>query len=139
MQLPNKDKLSDLGLLVLRIGIGLIFIYHGYPKLLGGPDVWNSVGGALMTMGIDKYLTFFGFMAALSEFGGGLLLAIGLLVRPASAFLFITMVVATMMHVKSGDSFTVYSHALKCAVLFFSLILIGPGKMSLDAQFFRKN
>lgn len=135
----NLDKLHDLGLLLLRIGIGIIFMYHGYPKLSGGPEVWNSVGGALMTIGIDKCLTFFGFMAAMSEFGGGLLLALGLLVRPASVFLFITMAVALTMHIKSGDSFQVYSHAMKCAVLFFSLILIGPGRMSLDEHLFKKN
>ena len=135
----NSDKLHDLGLLVLRIGIGIVFMHHGYPKLQGGPEVWNGVGGALMTIGISRYLTFFGFMAAVSEFGGGLLLALGLFVRPASLFMCITMVMATTMHIRSGDSFQVYSHPLKCAILFFSLVLIGAGKMSLDEHLFKRH
>jgi putative oxidoreductase len=42
------------------------------------------------------------------------------------------MVVATLMHVNGGHPFKKYSHALESAILFFSLMLIGPGKISLD-------
>jgi len=77
-------------------------------------------------------------MAAISEFGGGLPLLLGLFMRPASLFLLSTMVVATAMHHSMGDPCMRYSHALEAANLFSSLIVIDPGKHSLDSLFFRK-
>ncbi len=32
----NSYRTRDLGLLVLRIGLGMMFTMHGYPKLMGG-------------------------------------------------------------------------------------------------------
>lgn len=137
MILRALDKYRDEGLLVLRLGIGIMFMIHGYPKLTGGPEVWEKIGGVMSAIGIGFAPTFWGFMAAVSEFGGGLLLALGLFARPACFFLLMTMTVATTMHVTGGDPFQKYSHALEAAILFFSLLFIGPGKISLD-QYFSK-
>jgi len=134
MLLKNLDKYQDHGLLILRIGIGIMFMLHGWPKIIGGPDVWTKVGGALSAMGIHFAPTVMGLMAALSEFGGGILLILGLLMRPACFFMFCTMMVATTMHLTNADPFLNYSHSLEAAILFLSLILIGPGKFSLDAK-----
>jgi hypothetical protein len=42
------DRYRDLGLLILRVGFGLAFVwYHGYPKLAGGPEMWARIGDAL--------------------------------------------------------------------------------------------
>ena|SRR3989338_2243087 len=134
----NLDKHRDEGLLILRVGIGIMFMCHGFPKLTAGPEAWTKLGGALSAIGVHFAPTFMGLLAAISEFGGGLLLALGLLTRPACFFLFGTMVVATMMHVKNGDPFAKYSHALEAAILFFSLLFIGPGKFSLDEKLSQK-
>lgn len=138
MILHSLDKHRDKGLLILRIGIGAAFMCHGFPKLTGGPEVWAKLGGALSLMGIDFGHTFMGFMAACSEFGGGLLLFLGLFTRPACFFLLNVMIVATTMHVRSGDPFVKYSHALEAGILFFSLLFIGPGKYSLDEWLIRR-
>ena len=138
MILHSLDRYRNVGLLLLRVGIGVMFILHGYPKVAGGPDTWANVGGALGALGIDFAPTFMGLMAALSEFGGGILLVLGLLTRPACFFLLGTMIVATVMHVTSGDPFQKYSHALEAAILFFSLLLIGPGRLSLDHMLARR-
>ncbi|MDR4503726.1 MAG: DoxX family protein [Candidatus Scalindua sp.] len=131
------DKHRDKGLLILRVGIGIMFMCHGFPKLTAGQEVWTKLGGALSAVGINFAPAFMGFMAAISEFGGGLLLVLGLFTRPACLFLLSTMVVATLMHVKNGDPFIKYSHALESAILFFSLLFIGPGKISLDEKLFK--
>ena len=81
------DKYRNEGLLILRIGIGIMFMLHGFPKLTGGTEAWTKVGGALSALGINFAHTFMGFMAAISEFGGGLLLLLGLFTRPACFFL----------------------------------------------------
>lgn len=137
MILHSLDKHRDAGLLILRVGIGVMFMLHGFPKVVGGPDVWKHLGGALSALGFGFAPTFMGLVAALSEFVGGFLLVIGLLTRPACFFLLSTMIVATAMHVNGGDPFTKYSHALEAAILFFSLLLVGPGRFSLDDKICR--
>jgi len=132
MILYSRTEYRELGILILRAGFGILFLFHGYPKLAGGPDSWSKLGGAVIDLGINFIPTFWGFMAALSEFGGGLLLILGLFTRFASFFLLVTMMVATIMHIGNGDSFGRYSHALKAAIVFLSFMLIGSGKYSLD-------
>ncbi|MCF7822994.1 MAG: DoxX family protein [Candidatus Marinimicrobia bacterium] len=132
MFLIKSDKYRDMGVLLLRVGIGISFMVHGYPKIIGGLESWTKLGKAFTDLGFDLLPGFWGFMAAFSEFGGGFLLAIGLLTRPASFLMFVTMIVALLMHLKQGDTFGRYSNALKSGVIFLSFLFIGPGKYSLD-------
>jgi putative oxidoreductase len=121
-----------LGLLLLRIGLGITFICHGFPKLTGGPEGWINLGGAMENWGISFVPVFWGFMGAISEFGGGLLLLLGLFFRPVCILLVLTMATATTVHLKNADPFSTLSHALEMGIVFFSLFFIGPGRFSLD-------
>lgn len=121
----------DLGLLLMRVGMGGMFVYHGLPKLLSGPTRWEALGRATRAFGIDFAPTFFGFMAAIAETGGGLCLALGLLFRPALALLATTMIVAAAFHLDKGDGLGKASHAIEAAIVFASLLLIGPGRYVL--------
>ncbi len=129
------DKYRDAGLLILRLGIGIMFMLHGLPKLIAGPETWMMLGGSMKALGVGFAPTAWGFMAAFSEFAGGILLTLGFFTRPACFFLLTTMIVATMMHIGKGDPFLKYSHAMESGLLFLSLILIGPGRYSLDGQY----
>ncbi len=129
------DKYRDTGLLILRVGIGVMFMFHGYPKLTAGSETWTMLGRSMKTLGVGFAPTAWGFMAALSECAGGILLILGFFTRPACFLLLITMIVATMMHIGKGDPFLKYSHAMESGIMFLSLILIGPGKYSLDGQY----
>lgn len=125
------ERHLDLGLLIVRIGFGLgFFWYHGLPKLTGGPERWAGVGGAMDSLGIGFVPVWFGLAAAIAEGVGGLLIALGLLFRPAAAAIFIVMVVATVNHMVTGVGTP--AHSFKNAWLFVGLFLIGPGKYSLD-------
>ncbi|MFD1185762.1 DoxX family protein [Pontibacter rugosus] len=134
--LRSGYKSRHFGLLLLRVGIGIMFILHGWPKLAGGPERWEMIGQSMQSLGIDFAPTFWGFMAGFAEAAGGLLLALGLLFRPACFLLVLTMLVATTKHATAGDGFAGYSHALEAGILFFSLLFIGPGKYSLDHKMF---
>jgi putative oxidoreductase len=134
--LSTAYKYREEGLLLLRIGIGLAFIFHGYPKIAGGVERWEKLGGAMGHLGLDFAPVFWGFMAAISEFVGGLLLMLGFLFRPVCVLLFITMVVALTQHLVQGDAFGQYNNSLKSAVVFASLFLMGPGRYSLDHYLF---
>jgi putative oxidoreductase len=100
--------------------------------LFGGIETWTRVGGAMSNFGITFFPVFWGFMAAFSEFFGGIFLILGFLTRPFCVLLTITMIVASTHHLARGDGLRGASHALKSGILFFSLIFVGPGKYSLD-------
>jgi len=131
------EKYRDEGLLVVRVGFGLGFLYfHGWSKLVEGPERWARVGGALDSFGIGFGHTFFGFVAAFSESIGGILIALGLFFQPVCLLLAITMVVASGNHIATGRGSP--AHSFKNATLFLGLMLIGPGKYSLDYLIQRK-
>ncbi len=136
MNLTNRYRYHDLGLLLLRVGLGIMFMVHGYPKLVGGPTAWAGIGGVMGTVGLGFAPAFWGFMAAVAEFGGGLLLVLGLWFRLACFVLLITMIMATVMHVSKGDGFSGYSHALESAFVFLGLLFAGPGQYSLDERLY---
>ena len=127
---------TDAGLLVARAGVGAMFILHGWPKLIGGPEKWGQLGGAMGNLGVDFAPVFWGLMAALAEFGGGALLIAGLFHRAAAAMMAFTMLVAVVMHATAGDPFIPkVSYPLELCIVFVALFLAGPGRFSLDRKF----
>lgn len=126
-----KKFSTDYGLLIIRVGLGVMFMLHGFPKISGGPELWEKVGGAMGNIGIHFAPVFWGFMAAMAEFGGGLCLILGFLFRPALAMMLFTMFIAAFMHYTNGDGFSGYSHALENAIVLLGLFFAGPGKYAL--------
>lgn len=132
--LDNLGKYRNTGLLLLRIGLGVMFIIHGFPKLSGGPNGWTGLGGSVKVIGIDFLPIFWGFMAAATETFGGFLLIVGLFFRPALILLIFTMIIAALVHFGKGDGLAGASHAIELGIVFFALIFIGPGKYSVDKK-----
>ncbi len=124
---------AAVGLLVLRLVAGAAFMLHGWPKIQN-PFGWMPAGSSIPGV--------FQALAALSEFGGGLAWIVGLLTPIASAGILCTMAVAIWTHLSRGDPFvaTGPGGAYELAGVYFAvallLILIGPGRFSLDAQLF---
>ncbi len=127
----SLNRYRDAGLLILRVGLGLSFMIHGFPKLLGGPALWQSLG---QKAGFDFLPTFFGLAAGLTEFAGGLLLALGLLFRPTLFFLLLVMIGALVGHVRAGAGYALLSHPIEIGIVLLSFFLIGPGRFSADAE-----
>ncbi|MCH7760221.1 DoxX family protein [candidate division TA06 bacterium] len=132
MILRFLNKYRDIGLLILRIGLGSMFLFHGAPKCFGGPEKWERLGTAMGNLGIHFIPVFWGFMAGFSEFFGGLCIILGLFFRPACILLLLTMTVAAVSHFSKGDGLGGASHAIEDGIVFLSLIFMGPGKYSLD-------
>ena len=132
MVLTFLNKHRHIGLLILRIGLGVMFLIHGGPKLFGGPEKWGKIGMAMASLGIGFMPTFWGFMGAISEFFGGICLILGLFFRPACILLTLTMIVAALSHFGRGEGLGGASHAIEVGIVFLSFILIGAGKYSLD-------
>jgi len=109
---------------------GLGMAYHGYGKVFGGNMHKMAEGVAAMGFPAPE---FFAWAAALSEFAGGILLALGLFTRPAALFILITMGVAAF--IKHGaDPFQKKELALAYFVAAGALALMGAGKYAFDTS-----
>lgn len=127
----NPQMAQELGLLVIRVGIGLTFIKSGWDKLKGGTQTWQWLGEQMKFFGITFLPVAWGLMAASAEFLGGIALVAGLFTRVAAFFLSDVMIVALVMHVNSGDPYRVYSFPLSLLIVFFGLMIAGGGAYAL--------
>lgn len=128
----NLGNFRDFGLLLLRALFGLYLAFgHGLGKITGGPEQWAGLGGTMEIFGLGFAPTFWGFMAAVAEFVGALLVAIGLLTRPAALLVTLNMSVAATAHI-TGAIDGGPEMALLYGIVFLSLLFIGPGKYSVD-------
>ena len=132
MILTGLSKYRDFGLLFLRACIGAMIVMAGWPKLTGGMQKWEMIGHAMANFGIHFLPVFWGFCCALTETLGGALVILGLWFRPATMFLTINFVVATMMLYTKDSIFPSWALPAVMLVLFFSFIFIGPGRYSVD-------
>ncbi|MGF1572903.1 MAG: DoxX family protein [Sumerlaeia bacterium] len=132
LTIPQLDSSRELGFLVLRAGIGALFLYIGLTKIMAGPDVWEKVGSALSIFGINFAPTFFGLVAAITEFAGGILLFLGGFTRLAAFFLAGTMVVATVLKFTTVG-FPDAGYPLTMLIIMVSYMIAGAGPYSIDA------
>lgn len=129
--------MMDLGLLLIRLVVGLTFAGHGAQKLFGwfggyGP---KGTGGWMESIGI-KPGVLMAVLAGLSELIGGLLFAFGLLTPIGTALIVITMLMAIVkVHGQNGFWATSngYEYNLLLIAVAIGVALIGAGAYSLDA------
>lgn len=130
--MSNSTWAKELGLFIIRVGIGLIFIRHGYPKIIAGTGEWKWLGAQMKSISIYFLPVMWGFAAACAEFFGGIALTLGLGTRIACVFMSFGMFIAFMHHLKKGDPWGYMSHPLALMVVLIGLLVAGSGKFSLD-------
>lgn len=129
--LNSLDKYRDIGLLVVRVGFGLyMFFGHGLGKITGGPEQWTQLGGTMGLFGITFLPAFWGFLSAIAESVGALLVTVGFLTRPAALLLIGNMVVAASMHIITGNGSP--EMAILYGLVWIAFLLMGPGPYSVD-------
>ena len=132
----HMEKLRPLALLLLRVGLGVIFIYNGYPKIFG-----RRLEHIDEMIHINHLPAYFVYIAFVLEVGGGALLIAGLFTRIAGLLLAGEMAIA----IWKGEQFfqnplsvDKYELALALGVGSFALATFGAGIISLDHAIFRK-
>jgi putative oxidoreductase len=125
------DRLQPLALLALRLVLGAVMIGHGYGKVFNGGLAQHvqRVG----QLGLPGWLA---YLSAFAEFGGGIMVIIGLLTRCMSLAILIDMAVAIWkIHWKNGflARGSGYEFTLTLATIAFALIFFGAGPIAVDA------
>ena len=122
------DGLRPLGLLVLRLALGLIFLYQGYPKLFSDPRHTAEMFAKLGFANGTSYA-----IGALEVFGG-ILLVMGFFTRPIALLLAMEMGVAIWkVHLAKGYlAVHEYEFPLIVGAAALALATCGPGGISLD-------
>ena len=127
------EKLRPFALLLLRAGLGAIFIYHGYPKFFGHSH--EFIFDVSTHDGLPRYVE---RLAGMVETLGGAMLVAGLLTRFVGLLLTAELALVLWMgRVLFAHPTGVgrYEFPLACAVGVFALATFGAGSVSLDTTF----
>ncbi|MEM6105741.1 DoxX family protein [Mycobacterium sp. 050272] len=130
----------DVGLLILRLVLGVTLAAHGYNKFFGGGRIpgtarwFESIG--------MKPGKFHATVAATTEIAAGLGLAAGLLTPiPAAGFVALMLVAAWTVHRHNGFFIVKegWEYNLVLALSAVGVATLGPGRLSLDWVIFGIN
>ncbi|PFO01237.1 oxidoreductase [Bacillus sp. AFS076308] len=131
-------KKTEIGVLILRVFLGLSFFVHGLSKFQNGID---NTAGWFESIGIPGFM---GYIVAIIELIGGLLLIIGLGTRYIAA-LFVLIMIGAIVKVKIAAGFmgngqgAGYELELAFAVMAAFLFLNSNATLSLDSKLFSKD
>jgi putative oxidoreductase len=134
----SLSSLQPWGAFILRLVLGIAMVYHGYDKVIpsGGFHGGNTFsaldhyGHYVASLGLPYWL---GYVSALTEFVGGILLILGLLTRFAAILVTINMLVALVMvsrhHGYAGSEYSLALFAIALMLAFF-----GAGAFAVDRK-----
>jgi putative oxidoreductase len=124
------DRFQSFGALVMRLVLGTIMVRHGYDKIIPSGALYNF-SHMVTHMHLPVWL---GYVAAFTEFFGGILLILGLLTRFAALMMACDMAVAIAKVHLHGGIIGPNSFALPLALFSISLMLVftGCGMLGLD-------
>ena len=122
------NKLQPVGLLVLRVVLGLVMAVHGWQKIHGG---MHHHVETVMHLGMPGWMA---YLSIAAEFLGGILLIVGFATRLAALTVLVDMLVAMFkVHIHNGLTGPGgYQTVLILAAMSFALIFFGAGALSVD-------
>ena len=121
----------DLALLILRVGVSVLMLVHGWAKL---QRALSGDLGFADPIGMGETTSLFATIFA--EFFCSILLILGFLTRPALLFLIFTMcVIVFVVHAGEYDK---QEHALLYLIPYVAIFILGPGRYSMDYRWLNK-
>ena len=128
-----ETEAVNLGVLILRVAVGLTFAGHGYGKFFQGGKI-EGTGRWFDSMGMRPG-KMHALLAASTEVGAGLLFALGFLTPLAAMAMVAVMVVAGWTVHRENGFFIVgegWEYTFIVAVIAIGVATIGPGELSID-------
>ncbi|WP_158751978.1 DoxX family protein [Acidobacterium sp. S8] len=130
------DRFRPLGVLVARVVLGVIMLVHGWHKIFPHGSLYNFAQ-TVAHLGMPYWL---GYVAAFTEFFGGALLVIGLLVPVAALGVAIDMAVAIIaVHLRHGLTGPQgFEFPLSLFALALLILFSGSGHLAVDSRLGRR-
>lgn len=133
-ELLVKPWTHDVPSVIARVALGALLIHHGSTKVFGGV---SGMAGHLASLGWPL-ATLQAYLAAYTEFLGGIFLVVGLFTRLSAAFnVGLFTIIVFIFH--GADPFSDKEPGLMFLVLSLIVLLYGPGRLSVDRYLFTKN
>ena len=131
------DEMQPWGALLLRLVLGVAMIHHGFSKVIPAHGLHGSPLSAMdqfshfvASLGIPPWL---GYVSALTEFLGGILLILGLLVRFAAFMITINLLVA-FFAVDLHRGYATSEYVLALIAIAVMLLFNGAGALAVDRR-----
>jgi putative oxidoreductase len=126
---------TDVGLLILRVGIGVVMVAHGYNHIFGGGKIAGTARwfeGLGMRPGLLH-----AWLASVTELGAGALLVAGFLTPLAAAGVVGTMIVAWLTNHARNGFFIFrpgegYEYVMTLTLASLAVGAMGAGRLSID-------
>jgi putative oxidoreductase len=133
----SQERQSNFGLLIMRLGLAAVLLFHALPKLFAGSHSWQSVGTTLAFFNAGVPETIIGFVMLLLEALGAISLMFGYFFRIACIILLIIFSLYFFNYFRIGyQTLMLWSAGL--AAVFFGLIYVGPGRYSIAVKLQKK-
>lgn len=141
----TEEKLTNLGLLIFRVTLGVIFIAHGYLKVFtfGIPNAM-AVFEAHTIWNINMIPGWFVVPAAIIEWVGGIMLILGVKIRWVLPLMASVAFGAGAVHFENGWNYTSrpdggWEYGIFLFICCVTIFLVGPGKYTLSSYLNKKN
>ena len=133
MALYTQDRKSDIGLLLMRLGLSAMLLLHAAPQLVKGANAWKSVGMSLNFVNPAIPSHYFGGLVLLVEALGSICMIFGYLSRTASLLLCALFGAYCFNYYSIGYS-TLMLWSLGLSLVFFGLLYTGPGRYAVAVK-----
>ena len=136
MQLASERQ-SNLGLLIIRLGIAVTLLVYALPRLLGGTRMWVQAGQELRFLQADFPYQIVGLVLLVIQVIGSLGLITGGLFRISTALLSVVYALRFLDFLSVGyKTLPLYSAALTCVCI--GLMIAGPGRFAVAVKIEKK-
>ena len=137
MLLGAQDRKKDVGLLIMRLGIAAVLLWHSVPKLIAGAPAWKSLGTTLAFINVGLPASFLGLLSLSLETVCSISLIVGYFFRLSSTVLFILLLLYSINYFNVAYK-TLMMWSLALTSVFLGLVFTGPGRYSLAVKFQRR-
>lgn len=131
----SLNSLQPWGAFFLRLVLGCAMVYHGYHKVIpaNGHNIFSAMqhhSHVVVSLGLPYWL---GYVSALTEFLGGILILLGLFTRFAAFMIAANMLVA-LIAVDFHHGYASSEFALALLAIAIMLLFYGAGVLALDRK-----
>lgn len=134
LSLSFLGKFDFLGLLLLRLGVGGVLCFHGFPLLTAGASIWKQIGTPMQLLQVSSGHAVWGLISVMIQVFGGLAIVIGLFTRASALLAAIVIGFSLGQFIAQGQPWLETLVVAQLCLACLSLVFTGPGRLSIDRR-----